>query len=377
MVTTMIPLFKPHMPPLPELDKILNSGALASGVYVKQFEDAVSDFVGVQDVLATNSYSTAISVTLSALGIGIGDEVLLSPMACLASTQPLLSAGLKIRWADIDPNTGTLSPENVRNRITKDTKLIIHNHYCGYIGYIDEINAIGREYGIPVIDDCIEAFGGEYKGRVLGNVGTDVTLFSFNPVRIPNTIEGGAIIYKEESFYQKSIILRDSGIDRKSFRDEWGEINPDCDITMVGHSATMSEVNGYIGLQQMHYVPTLITQQRKNAQVWDEYFTGKDEYFTPIKRAEIQPNYWVYGVRCKNKFESLLEFRKMGYYCSGVHVSNANYSIFGNQCELPGVADFESSFIAIPSGWWSSIEMKTQKFNTEFKATISHRAEIK
>jgi perosamine synthetase len=258
----MIPLFKPHMPELPELITILNSGSLAYGKYAHDFEKELSAFIGACNLVVTNSYNMAILVALSAFEVKIGDEVLLSPMACLASTQPLLSVGIKIRWADIDPKTGTLSPDSVRQRITKNTKAIIHNHYCGYIGYIDEINGIGQEYGIPVIDDCIEAFGGEYKGKKIGNVGTDATIFSFNAVRIPNTIDGGAIAFKDKSLYDKSILLRDCGIDRTRFRDEIGEINPDCDIKLVGHSATMSDVNAYIGIQQMKEVPNILRKQQ-------------------------------------------------------------------------------------------------------------------
>jgi perosamine synthetase len=348
----MIPLFKPHMPKLPELETILYSGSLASGKYVQKFEQALGEFIGVENVLVTNSYHMAILVTLSTLGINMGDEVLLSPMACLASTQPLLSAGLKIRWADIDPKTGTLSPDSVRERITKNTKLIIHNHYCGYIGYIDEVNAIGREYGIPVIDDGIEAFGGEYKEKVLGNVGTDVTIFSFNPVRIPNTIDGGAIIFKDTSLKLRSEIFRDSGIDRSGFRDELGEIRVGCDISLIGHSATMSEVNGYIGLAQMRDISELISKQRENGEAWTKYFSGLEDKYNPIGRDEIKPNYWVYGLLCENKNEALHEFRKLGYFSSSVHLNNNRYSVFGDLEDLPGVKLFHDKYLAVPSGWW-------------------------
>ena len=113
-----------------------------------------------------------------------------------------------------------------------------HNHFCGYPGFIDEINVIGKEYGISVIDDCIEAFGSEYKGRKLGNCGTDITIFSFNAVRIPNTIDGGAIIIHNKDLLKQAVLIRDCGIDRSIFRDELGEISPLCDITVTGNGNT-------------------------------------------------------------------------------------------------------------------------------------------
>jgi perosamine synthetase len=348
----MIPLFKPHMPELPELITILNSGALTYGKYGRGFERILSDFIGTDNLIITNSFSNTILVTLSVLQIGVGDEVLLSPMACLASTQPLISAGIRVRWADIDPRTGTLSPDSVRKRITKNTKAIIHNHYCGYIGYIDEINEIGRQYGIPVIDDCIEAFGGEYKGEKIGNVGTDVTIFSFNAVRLPNTIDGGAVIFKDKSLYNKSILVRDCGINRNQFRDDIGEINPNCDITMIGHSATMSDINAYIGIQQMNEIPQMLKRQRENAQYWDEYLNENFKEIKFIKRDAINPNYWVYGLLSERKRETILKFRELGFYASGVHLNNNCYSIFGDKTELAGVNEFYNKFIALPCGWW-------------------------
>lgn len=348
----MIPLFKPYMPDIPDLNSILHSGALSFGSHGHEFERLISDYIDVKNLLVTNSYCNAILVALTAMGIGYGDEVLLSPMACLVSTQPLITIGIKVLWADIDPTTGTLSPDSVRKRITKNTKAIIHNHYCGYIGYIDEINQIGREFGIPVIDDCIEAFGGEYKGRKIGNTGTDVTVFSFGAVRIPNTIDGGAIIFKNNSFYEKSILIRDCGIDRNRFRDDIGEINPDCDINLVGYNATMSDVNAYIGIRQMKEVPLLLDKQRENALSWDNCLQEKYEDIIPVKREEIKPNYWVYGILSKNKRETILEFRRQGFYASGVHLNNNFYSIFGDKTELMGVSEFYNKFVALPCGWW-------------------------
>ena len=183
----MIPLFKPYMPELPELDAILHSGKLSAGEYTRQFEQCLQKYFAVEQVAAVNSFNSAISVAIEVLGLQHGDEVIASPMACLASTQPYTGEGLKIVWADIDPETGTLDPDDVRKRITPRTKAIVHNHFCGYPGYVDEINAIGKQNELTVIDDGIECFGSKYHGKLIGNCGTDITVFSFNPVRMLTT----------------------------------------------------------------------------------------------------------------------------------------------------------------------------------------------
>lgn len=348
----MIPLYKPHMPEnLSELDKILYSGALAYGAYTKEFEAKLKNYFACEQLIVTNSFNTAISVVISVLDLKPGDEMIASPMACLASTQPYASSGLKIVWADVDNKLGTLDPDSVRSKITVRTKCIIHNHFVGYPGHIDEINTIGREYGIPVIDDGIEAFGSEYKGRKIGNLGSGITVFSFTAVRIPNTIDGGAVLFNNEELYRKSLLIRDSGIDRTIFRDELGEISPNCDIKLPGYSATMSNVNGYIGSMQMDQVSKLIDIQRKNAEVWNEVLNSPKAY-QAIKTDNSLPNYWVYGILADNKQKAMLDLRERGFYASGVHINNNIYSVFGDKAELKGVNDFYKHFVAVPSGWW-------------------------
>ena len=333
---------------LSELDNILHSGALSYGKWGKKFECSLCEFIGNDYLLTTNSYASAIQLALTVLGLSFGDEVITSPMSCLASNQPLLTFGLKIVWADIDPKTGTLSPDSVKEKITSKTKLIFHNHFCGYVGYVDEINSIGKQFGIPVIDDCVEAFGAKYKGKYMGNLGTDFTIFSFQTIRLPNTIDGGAISFKDKKKYDKAFLMRDFGIDRTAFRDINGEISPECDISMKGYGMTMSEISSYIGFSQMDDIPLLLMKQYNNACHWKKELPTVDTLW----RKNTQPNNWIFGLLSENKIEDMLSFRNKGYYSSGVHLPNNYYTVFGERVFLPGVERFYSRFLALPSGWW-------------------------
>ena len=201
----MIPLYKPYIPDmLPELNEILYSGALAYDKWGKAFEQKLSEYIGCSNIAVVNSFNSAMLVVLATLGIKPGDEIIASPMSCLASNQPFVTIGAKVIWADINPKTGTLDPESVNDKITPKTKAIFHNHHCGYVGYIDEINQIGKEKGIYIVDDAIEAFGSEYKGNKIGNTGTDATVFSFQTVRLPNTIDGGGFAFKDNELFEKA-----------------------------------------------------------------------------------------------------------------------------------------------------------------------------
>ncbi|MBR3289659.1 MAG: aminotransferase class V-fold PLP-dependent enzyme [Clostridia bacterium] len=350
----MVPLFKPYMPELPELDAILHSGALSYGEYTKQFEEKLRAYFGTPCLFVTGSFHLAVSVALTTLGLRPGDSVIASPMGCLASGQPCLANGLRVRWADVDPRTGTLSPDSVRRRIDPTVKAILHNHFCGYPGHIDEINAIGFEHGIPVIDDGIECFGSEYKGKKIGVCGADVTVFSLTAVRFCSCIDGGVVIFRDKDLYEKGLLIRDCGIDRSRFRDELGEISPDCDIGLVGYSAMMSNVNGYIGLKQMETVESRLARHRAQAARWKQTLSERDD-LVPLDRADTLPNYWVYGMLAPNKNETIRQFRDQGYYASGVHIRNDLYSAFGGaDVPLPGVDEFYGHFVALPSGWWMS-----------------------
>jgi len=350
----MIPIFKTYMPEkLDELNSLLHSGALAYGKWTKSFEGKLKHYLEVENLLCTNSYNSAMLVLLATLGLKHGTEVLASPMSCLASNQPFLNRGLKVKWVDIDPETGTLDPDHLRKNITSNTKAIFHNHHCGIPGYIDEVNQIGKEYGLFVVDDCIEALGSEYKNKILGSTGADASVYSFQTVRLPNTIDGGAISFKSPELHNKACLVRDYGIDRKNFRDKDNEICDTLDIQVEGYGALMSDVNGYIGDQQMGSIPTLLGRQRENARSWKLYLDNK---YPEVKilgnRKEINPNYWVLSILTSNKTQMIQEFRSLGYYASGIHINNNIYSAFGDLSPLKGVVDFMSRHVALPCGWW-------------------------
>lgn len=350
----MIPIYKPYMPENigAEINEILYSGQLGFGKYGREFENKLQSFIGAEYVLSVSSYNTAMLIVLSALGLRVGDEVIASPVSCLASNQPFAVKGLKVVWADVNPETGSMCPDDVKSKITKNTKAIFHNHFCGYLGNIDEINAIGEAYNIPVVDDGIEAFGSEFKGRKLGNIGTNITVFSFQTVRLPNTIDGGAIVFKDKNLYEKALLIRDYGIDRAIFRTSNGEINADCDIKLEGYAGLMSELNSYIGVRQMEDIESLLTIQKKNALIWNEKFIDNETINSIGITPDSIPNYWVYGTLCKYKHQSIKNFKERGLYATGVHINNNVYSIFGNECFLKGVNEFMNHFVAIPCGWW-------------------------
>jgi perosamine synthetase len=345
-------VFSPKDSIVHELENILKSGQLTSGVHVRIFEKQLQDYIVNPYIIVTGSNTYASLIALALCDIKNQDEVIASPMACLASNQPVLNFGGKLVWADIDSKTGTLHPDEVRKKITSKTKAILHYHWGGYPGYIDEINAIGREFGIPVIDDAIESFGAEYKGRKMGNLNTPITTFSFQTVRLPNSVDGGALAFNDEETYLKALRMRDFGINRMTFRDDLGEISNVSDISHLGYNAIMNELNAFIGCKVMEQTPKLIEMQRLNAVYWNQYCISNN-YQTLGARKEINPNYWIYSFLTPNQKQDLEQLRLDGFYASKVHIRNDYYSCFGEFDDtLRGVEDFAKKQLSVPSGWW-------------------------
>lgn len=350
----MVPLFKPYMPEKieSEVAGVLHSGKLAFGANGRQLEQELAKWLGAPGVVAVNSFGSAMELLLNLYKIGPQDDVIMSPMGCLRSSQPVICCGARIIWADIDPLTGTLCPESVRQKITSQTKLIFNYHHLGYLGYTEELNQIGQEYGIPVVEDCLDGLGGVYKGHKAGTCGK-AAVISFDAVRLPNAIEGAALVLQDPELLAEAMIKRDLGVDRFRYRDQYNEINPDCDIEVTGYACTLNEVNASIALAQMSELDQLLAIRRKNAVRWKARLSGRNDCQLLSEVAGTEPSYWVFGLLTDHKIDLLKQFRAEGFFASGIHFPNNLYSVFGKEaCALPGVQEFYRRFLALPCGWW-------------------------
>lgn len=351
----MVPLFKPYMPEKIEsgVSTVLHSGKLAFGANGRQLEQELTKWLGSSGVAVVNSFGSAMELLLSLYKIGPGDEVIMSPIGCLRSSQPVVCCGAQVVWADIDPLTGTLCPQSVQEKITTRTKLIFNYHHLGYLGYTEELNQIGQQYGIPVVEDCLDGLGGVYQGHKAGTCG-DAAVISFDAVRLPNAIEGAALVLRDPVLFAEVMIKRDLGVDRFRYRDQYNEINPDCDIEVTGYACTLNEVNALIALTQMSELDRLLAIRKENAARWKVRLDGRSDCKILSEIVGTEPNYWVFGLLTDHKMELLKQFRTEGFFASGIHFPNNHYSVFrkNDASTLPGAEDFYRRFLALPCGWW-------------------------
>jgi perosamine synthetase len=348
----MIPLYKPFMPKLPELNTVLNSGQLAYGKYGKLLEAKLSDFIGNPYSLVTNNYSNAILLALLTLGIKKGDKLVISPLICLATSQPIAAMGVELVFCDVNLSNGGLDAELLREILsTQEISCVVVTHYAGIVADIDGISRVCKEHTVPVIEDGSDSFGSKYKDIFIGNTGFDITVFSFSAVRNPNLIDAGGITFAGEELYNRAYLIRDAGINRKSFRNSLGEIDLSSDIYLPGISATLDELRSYIGMKQFEVIDKLIEKCQLNSmQIINELKTNKIN-FEPIY-INSSNNGWILPVKISNKSELINQLRKFGIISSGVHGNIAYYSIYGNHKKMRNADIFLENFLAIPSGWW-------------------------
>jgi dTDP-4-amino-4,6-dideoxygalactose transaminase len=353
--TIPIPLYKPHIPQgLGErVADILSSGQIAGGPSIAMFEGLLRDYLGNPWVTTTGDISTSLTVCLFLAGVRPEDDVVMSPMVCLATSCPVRNLFANIRWCDVDPMTGNIDPVDLSKRITPRTKAIVVYHWAGNPADLEAIHAVARAHNLAVIEDAGEALGAEYHGKKIGATGSDYTVFSFYPNRHLTTIDGGAITCAREEDHEKLRWLKRYGIHQPSFRDGDGEINPASDIPIAGWNSYMNHVAATIGVAQMEHLPSLIARYRENGLYYDERLADVPGVTVLNRPQNSRSAYWVYTFLARERDHLLKRLRQLGVCASKVHLRNDLYTCFGVSTEsLPGADYFSAHCLSIPCGWW-------------------------
>lgn len=252
--------------------------------YILRFEAAFRSHLGVKHAIATSSCTGALHMGLAALGVGPGDEVILADINWIASAAPVTYLGANPVFVDVLPDTWCIDPEKAQAAITKRTKAIIAVHLYGNLCEMDELLAIGRRCGIPVIEDAAEAIGSVYKCKRAGSMG-DFGAFSFHGTKTITTGEGGMFVTNDDDLYEKVLTLSNHGRARTQEKQFW----PD----MVGFKYKMSNIQAAIGCAQMERIGELVSRKR---QIFEYYSKNLLKYpvisMNPEKPGTVN-GYWM------------------------------------------------------------------------------------
>ncbi len=347
-----IPLFKVFMPRSAEsaVAKTLCSGYLAEGPRVKEFTLALRKFIGNPYVVPVSSCTMALAISYELAGISRGDEVISTPLTCIAANTPLLQLGAKIVWADCEPTTGMIDPAKLENLITKKTKAIVPLHKDGDLAKIDAIIKIAKKHNIKVIEDAAHVFGAKYKNKMIGNWG-DYTCFSFQAIKHLTTADGGAIVCKTKSDYLKARKLKWLGMDKEA-PHKHKNIYMD-DINIVGHKGNMNDIAATIGLAQIKHTQRLLRKYNANGKLYDKMLKNIPGITLVPRNSRDYAIYWVYTLLAENRDRIMKALEKNGIDSAIVHPRNDMYSIFKRfKRKLPGVDYYVARELSLPCGWW-------------------------
>ncbi len=258
---------------------VLRSDWLTQGPVVPQFEKTIASYCGAEFGVATNSATSALHVACLALGVGKGDIVWTSANTFVASSNCALYCGASVDFVDIDPDTYNISIEALSDKLVsaekfgKLPKVVIPVHLNGQSCDMEEISALSRKYGFKIIEDASHAIGGKYKNKHVGSgLYSDITVFSFHPVKIITTGEGGVAVTNSESLARRLTLFRSHGI--TSFESEM-DIRPLNEIwnyqqIELGFNYRMTDIQAALGLSQTKRLDEFVARRHILAKRYDD-----------------------------------------------------------------------------------------------------------
>ena len=256
---------------------VLQSDFLTQGPQVPKFEQIVASHVGAKHAVAVNSATSALHIACLALGLGPGDWLWTSPVTFVASANCALYCGAQVDFVDIDPQTYNLSSKALEHKLKfarqhdKLPKVVVPVHLCGQPCDMVAIHALSQEYGFKIIEDASHAIGGRYQGEFIGaGRFSDITVFSFHPVKIITTAEGGMAITNSDELAHKMALLRSHGITRDPAHMTHEPDGPwyyqQIDL---GYNYRMTELQAALGVSQMTRLDYYVARRHALARRYD------------------------------------------------------------------------------------------------------------
>ena len=359
------PMFKVHInseEAMEGLTKVLNSGFFNEGAQVSEFSEKLSKKMGYENIIMTNSCTSALTMALKLSNVGYEDEVVTTSMTCLATNTPILNLGAKVVWADIDPNTGNICPDSVAKKITSKTKAVMCVNWAGLPCDLERLLVICEENNIKLIQDAAHAFGAKYKNKDVSFY-ADYTCFSFQAIKHMTTGDGGALICKSSEDATRAKKMKWFGLDREGSKDkngEWKGQRWHLDVEEAGYKFNMNNITASIGLTQIKYIDKILTSHKNNAETYNKLFSINSKIKPLVYPKVSEPSFWVYTMILDESIDrdKLLERLNNASIGAGlVHIPNHNYTCFADSFEnntLTGVEYFNNHQISLPCGWWLS-----------------------
>ena len=276
--------------------KVLKSDWLTQGPAVSKFEADLAKYCGAKYAVAVSNGTVALLLSYLVAGVKPGDEVITTPNTFVATTNMLLALGAKPVFCDIRLDTYNIDESKIEQLITKKTKALVPVNFAGQPVELNKIKTIAKKYKLILIEDGCHSLGAEHQGKKVGSI-SDMTIFSFHPVKSIATGEGGAILTNNKKLYDKLKLLRSHGItkDKKGFNV----------MTELGYNFRISDIQSALGVSQLKKINSFISKRRILVKKYQERLKDVSQIVLP---KEIKGNFssWhLYVIRTKNPADRL------------------------------------------------------------------------
>ncbi|UCE36848.1 MAG: DegT/DnrJ/EryC1/StrS family aminotransferase [Thermoplasmata archaeon] len=330
-----IPLAKPFFPATTHkvIEEVLKTGWVTQGPKVAEFELKYAKYTGCKHAIAVSSGTAALHVSLLAMGIGKGDEVIVPDFTFPATGNAVHFTGANPVLADIDLDSYCIKPQEIRDKITSKTKAIIPVHSFGHPSPMAEIMEIAKENDIFVIEDAAPAHGAEFGGIKVGNFGK-AGCFSFHPRKIISTGEGGMITTNDYEVAEKAKTIRNHGMDEITKHDNL-ELKLST-FSILGYNYRMSDILAAIGIEQMEILDRAIEERRRLAKLYNDLIReiGMD-VAAPLERNNVKHVYQSYVVligKQNTRNATIKALRNEGIGCTIGTYSLSNLPLYDGLC---------------------------------------------
>ena len=281
--------------------KVLKSDWITQGPVIQRFEKALCEYVGVKYAVAVSSGTAALHIACLASGIKKRDEVITSPITFVTSANCILYCGGKPIFADIQEDTLNVDPEKIKEKITRRTKALIPVHFAGHPCDLKEIKHIAQKHNLSIIEDAAHALGAEYKNRKVGSCKySDMTVFSFHPVKHITSGEGGVVTTNRKDLYEKLFLLRTHGItkDKRKLR-EWNAPWY-YEQHLLGFNYRITDFQCALGLSQLKKLDVFLKKRRQLADFYNKELSDLNEIILPVERPTVNSAWHIYPIRIRN-----------------------------------------------------------------------------
>ena len=293
MRTSFLPFSTPALgdDEINEVVDSLRSGWITTGPKVKRFEDAFKAYIGADYAIPLSSATAGLHLTLLALKIKEGDEIITTPMTFASTVSMIILAGATPVLADIEPGTLNISVAEIRRKITPRTRAVIPVHFAGQSCDMDPIFALAREHNLIVIEDAAHAVGTEYKGKKIGTFDS-ISIFSFHPNKNITTGEGGMVCTPDESLAEEISLLKFHGMSREAWKRFAASGSPNYDIMLPGFKYNMMDIQAAIGIHQLPRLDGFINRRKEIAERYNQAFAALPELALPTYAPYQQRHAW-------------------------------------------------------------------------------------